>query len=1094
MKSNKELLVSLYRGCSDNLQRGTHLDIVPLYDVLFGNGGLEGIDVTKQKGQSGSIFAYVQNELGLNADRSNFSDGIVFIDIDKLTKNEIATIYDKFELLCSQMPNILSCWYSHSYYNADYTHGGMHFVINASTETLDCEKYKYFVTLYGAILARVIHLNCGIEVRPTRRDIKLANGETYRDKCQVGLDSVTKSVAQRFFLNHSTVKWNDNAYAIEVDIDKQQLRNYVNEFETWWANENQYKVTKCQINSKDISFNGNKVNLGYRGRITVLNTLAYMGVDHAERVALVMSICGTDDYSQGEYALRRNVEQCSRTAEHSTASIEHITHGIEILKNLGYDINAEIEKIYQPIDYQYDSIFEEVWESMKDYKPTPKNYCKINLKSNEYLTDYKHEITDMINQYEMTYLVADCMVGKTTYALNMQNEYGLFDDEFIVHFKGDSIDVCVPYNSVADNKAKGSRKDVKRVKTADLSKFSIDKRNVFIWNTVMPLYEQYFKTGLVKRLVLFFDESQKIVTDDYRWETVFEMFKVLPSMYRHFVFMTGTPAGELEYLKQYFNDYCIIKVDKEIDYKRECKILKYKQFGCGDRIKIIEDAIADGRLPLIYSNSRNYDWREACGKINKRRVEEGLRPYKILDYSRPNADRLGTVNRSNSIKEYDIVIATKYCSVGIDFNKDDKRMRTAIIDFASEKDCTFHDIWQFTLRNRNQDTITKIIVHDNEMYYNKLYNYWYYVKLFDDMSQVHTYKMVKPKAENDIDSMNMAFAQEVFQARKFGKLVSDKNNYFDDDKNVKLLAVYYLYVKIFGNINVIKHMLQRRGVTISEIDMEHIVEKIDYSSKKEVYNYFVDNFDEISKIHSSRREFEDRSYQIDINSNDTENITDGRIYSRNMHYMDWLIGQFAGKNEWLPILQTQEYITKETFTTYNRMALIARKITKKEIDKIKRLYKHMIESDLDDLVVDMVDKHYAAAMDITKDEIRKAILLKDIIEDYKRILKFAIDNIEFIEEIKDATDDGQRIAACHKMKIAMDQKQMEQARKKMSTAAKKAQSKSITVRFIKNSKTKTFDSMQEAADYFKVSTKTFGNWVRTKNGKLSKVVQLIELE
>lgn len=1052
----------------------------------------------------GSIWFHTNNKVGVEF--NPVSDGIVGCDIDAIPKEDCRKIVDNFDTLTLAFPCLVSCWYSHSYYNSDKEYGGMHFVIKTDKDELvyDNEQYNSYRKnniIYSAALARHIYNICGVDVRPKFND-KL--------KKTTGLDKAMLSIGQQCFLNYSeVVKWNYNMFKVVIDdVSIDNLEKWFIGYR-WFENGDDFKVVSCkvkQFNTQQVISPDFKVNtdafgvdkqLGHHRRVAVENFLAGQDWDEDSIVEFMMRICFGGDYRDGETALRKAVRQTTKTAItkfRGRPSAFYTERAKDILTAIGVDIEVEIEKIYQPIDYQYDSIFEEVWESMKDYKPTRQNYLHIDLKSNEFLTDYKHEITEMINKYEMTYLVADCMVGKTTFALNTQNEYGLFDDDFIVHFKGDTIDVCVPYNSVADNKAKNSRKDVKRVTTADLSKFSLEKRNVFIWNTVTPLYEKYFKSGVVKRLILFFDESQKIVTDDYRWETVFETFKVLPTMYKHFVFMTGTPAGELEYLKQYFNDYCVIKVDKEIDYNRECKILKYKQFGAGDRIKIIEDAISDNRLPLIYSNTHKSDWIECCRKINRDRVENGLKPLRILEYSRSNADRLSTVNKSNSIKEYDVVIATKYCSVGIDFQKDDKRMRTAIIDYAGEMDCTFHDIWQFTLRNRNQDTITKLIVHDDEMYNNKLYNYWYYVGLFEDMAKVHTYKMVKPNPKDETDSLNMHFAQDLFQLRQFGKLVSDRNNYFDDDKNVKLLAVYYLYVKIFGNINVIKHMLQRRDVTISEIEMEHIVEKINYTGKKEIYKFFVDNFNTISDINSNKSRYDDMSYMIDVNSNDTEYIEDNKIYSRNMHYMNWLIGQFAGKNEWLPILKEQEYITKETFAAYNRMALIANKTTVKEIDKIKRLYKHMNESDLDDLVVELVDKHYASVMNITKDDIRKAILLKDIVSDYKKILRFAIENIEFIEEIKNATTDGQRIAACHKMKIAMDQKEQVRIRKAQSDGAKKRNSKTITVQWVKNNMIETYESQDVLAEKLGIKKQNLMRSLKNPNSKIRKVLQLIDTE
>lgn len=1064
-----------------------------------------------KKHMVGSIWFHTNDKIGVEF--NPVSDGIVCCDIDAISKEDCKKIMDNFDTISLVFPCIVSCWYSHSYYNKNY--GGLHVVINTFKNSLHHDdfaesseqSYRKQNELYSAALASCIYDICGIDVRP-KYNASL--------KKTAGLDKAMLKIGQQCFLNYTeTVKWNDNILKVNIsDSNENNLRKWFSGY-NWFSVDSDYKIVSSEVknfNWKHVLSDDFKVNtngfykdtqLGHNRRIAVENFLAGLDWELEDIVNFMLKICFGDDFNGGEEKLKKAIIQTSRTAiskYRGKPSDFYTEQAKDILTALGVDIEVDIKKIYQPIDYDFDSIFEEVWEESKDLPYfnvyyNPRNFLKINLTKDQYLTDYKHEINEMITKYQMTYLVADCMVGKTHYAMNMQSQYGFFDDdEFIIHFKGDTIDVCVPYNSVADNKAKSNRKDIKRVKTENIKNFNVEKRNVFIWNTVMPLYEEYFRNGIVKRMVLFFDESQKLITDDYRWETVFEMFKVLPSMYSHFVFMTGTPAGELEFLTQYFKDYCVIKVDKEIDFNRECKILKYDKFGMGDRIRIIEDVIEDGKLPLIYSNSKNSEWKEACIKINKNRIDNGLDPLHILVYDRPNAERLETVNKTNSIKQYDVVIATKYCSVGIDFQKDDTRMRCSIIDFAGERECTFHDIWQFTLRNRKQDTITKLIVNSASIEQSvKLYNYWHYKQLFMDMAKIHTYKMAKPLLEDEEEIGAFNFAQEIFQIRKFGKLVGSKVNWFDDDKNVTLLGLYYIYVKIFGNMNVIKHMLKKRGVNITEMDMTHQVEKLDYTTKKDIYSFFIEHFEEIGNIKATKGCYDKNSYQIDINSDELENIKDNKIYSRNVHYMDWLIKQFGGNKEWFEILKNREYITPETFATYNRMAMIARRISKKEIDKIKRFRKVMIEEDFDDMVVDLVNKHYAGALNITTDEFKKAMLINDIINDYKKILRFSIDNIEFIEEIKNATSEGQRIAACHKMKIAMEQQEAEVARKKMSDAGKK-NGKQVTVKLLKNNKEKTFGSMQEAADYFKVTKQTFYKFMKTGKGHLSNVIQVISFQ
>lgn len=1153
MKDNKELRIAYCPPATKNGRvlldkdgnavrpsTGHKFNIMSLYDLLFNAHPLSKMSPTAVKGSEGEIYAYLAPCLGIEKARqqkNNYSDGLLFIDIDHLPKNDIETIFNAFDDICKGLPNVLTCFYSNSYNNPNKQYSGLHFIVKGADKVLEETEYKELNTMMSGVLAWSIYDACGVDVRPS---LMIFDGKV--ESC--GLDTHSKNIVQRFYLNYSPVRWNDNCQSYKIHFDTEFMEGWFNEklndleveiksnpslygmtSDTdirqsinklrWFKKVSDIKITSCKVNSIDTTewkslyetepdkcrFN----YLSYDNRYKIANFLqAKTDWSEDDMVRFIFALCGAKDRRDGDAALINGIRQNVMAGRHWRENGEnypsnYAAYVVRLLEQVGININAEIEKVYQPIDYKCDSDFEYAWELMKDYKPVRKpavDVFRINLKADEYLTDYKYEITEKIYQHRMTYLVADCMVGKTTFGLNMKSDYGLFNsDDFVAHFHGDTIDLCVPYNSVARNKAKG--KSVKRVKTAKISDFSLDKRNVFIWNTIMPLYEQYFKLSMVKRLVLFFDESQKIVTDDYRWKTVFEMFKVLPNMYTHFVFMTGTPAGELEYLKQYFPDFSVIKVNKEIDYNRECKILKYKKFGLGDMIKIIEDVVTDGRLPLIYANAKNSQWKLAIKKINAKRIEDGLKPLRVCTYDRPNAEKLTEVDEKKSIKNYDVVIATKYCSVGIDFIKDDKRMRTAIIDYANEIDCTFHDIWQFTLRNRDQDTITKIIAIDNDMFINKLYNYWYYVMLCGEMAKMHTHVSKRPELLTDMDIHNFDFIQEVFQLRKFGQLVDGKHkdNYFTDERNVKLLATYYLYVKIFSNINIIKHMLQRRGVSVSEIDMEHIVEKIDYTDKKTIYKGFIDNFKEISAINAAKGQYDECSYQIDINDRTKPAlyIEDNMIHSVNKHYTDWLIGQFAGKDEWLPILQEQEYITKETFASYRRMIMIACRISNKEIDYIKRHAPVMNEDDIEKKAVELVEKHYIEILENETDKWKKAII-SDVIEDYKKIIRFMVDNIEFIEEIKKATSDGQKLSACHKMQIVIKQKQNEQARKKMSTASKKAHYKPITVRWVKNNRIETYDSQDELAEKLGVKKQNLMRSLTNPNSKVGRMVQLVEME
>ena len=1118
-KFAKDIRVSYYIG---NKRTGDPIMITTLYDVMFNNPGLEKININAEKGAGGSIQLYVQDRLGKT--ESSFTDGIIGIDIDKISKEDCKTIYDNFDLLIKDMYGLTCCYFSNSYYNPEKTTGGLHILIRTYKDVLYETEYRNFNANYAAVFAYVVYERLGIDIRPRKID----GHET-------GLDKHLKSIAHRLYLNYSTVKWNDLSAPMYFDeklsdaVHDWMNEDYDNKI-TWYDSNQDYKTTVFNFKELDLStYNGGKINLGFNGRITLINALHQWGVADDKIIELILSIAGEEDWEGDKKEpgkLLRSVEQCVKSSHSQHPTPEHLERAKKILEKVGVSIDLLVEKVYQPFKYNIDPIFEEVFEESKDWLvynhkvfKLGKNLFEFNLKAGsngergEFLGDYTHQLRDIILKHKAVYIVGDCMIGKTEFAKKMQLVLTL-QFEGLWNMMGDGCDLCEPYNSVADNKSKGKNKDeeiwckntLSRVITARISDFNWDKRNIFIWNTVKPLYDEYFKNLGLKRNVLFFDECHKLITEDYRWKDVFEMMEALPKMYEHFVFMTGTPAFELDYLMEYFPDICVIKINKEIEYKQEYDILYYEQIGDEDRYRVLKESINARQLPLVYTNHNFTKWCESVAKLNVEREEQGLSQLRLLPYKKDNEENLVEVNKSSSIKDYDVVVATKLLSVGVDFYKDDNRMRCAIIDYASETDCTFQDIHQFTQRNRHQDTVSKVLVRYNEKTdiskFKKLRFIDYYDKFYIKMANIQTFQ-VAGKERNllsdelkEQDTNNWEFIWDAYQRRNFGNLVSDKHNWFDDEKNVRLLAAYYKYIRVFSNMLLIKHMLKKRGFTVNEKHKEHVAGKIPSKMKREIFKFFVTNFYEIHNIVNDLDKYDKKSYAIDINTKQVEYIKDNKIYTRSVGYLNTLINEFAYDKDWYEVLKKFDYVPKDTFGVFKRMRQMAKKITNKEIKELKKLRdNNMTEEDFITYVEDLINEHYkeVKAAQFKDKELKQYYvnkIMNEVINDYKKILMFAVDNIEFIEKIKSSEDKGERITAFQQMAIALEQAKNEDISRKRRAAGKK-HTKEITVKYLKNGEIKKFGSLQELADYFKVSlnvVKKFKTGVKTS---LSSVIQVV---
>ena len=67
-----------------------------------------------EKGKDGAIFAYDSDVAGV--DNSRGSGGLLFIDIDNLTKQEATTIFEGFQLIADYLPSLYAVQYSSSHF------------------------------------------------------------------------------------------------------------------------------------------------------------------------------------------------------------------------------------------------------------------------------------------------------------------------------------------------------------------------------------------------------------------------------------------------------------------------------------------------------------------------------------------------------------------------------------------------------------------------------------------------------------------------------------------------------------------------------------------------------------------------------------------------------------------------------------------------------------------------------------------------------------------------------------------------------------------------------------------------------------------
>lgn len=178
-------------------QKGDELKQTDLYTVMK---QCEQISSSAEKGKSGSIFPYLSDEVN---PYTLVFDGVVFVDIDNCQEVSYK-IFDSFDKICGEMPNLLAMNFSYS--------KNIHCYFYDEDIKNDSSKYSERALLYLSAFAVAVKKVLEIDLR----DIEGA------------LDEHSKSPTQRLFLNHSTFKW--NVHCCKASIKKDEINKLKAEY------------------------------------------------------------------------------------------------------------------------------------------------------------------------------------------------------------------------------------------------------------------------------------------------------------------------------------------------------------------------------------------------------------------------------------------------------------------------------------------------------------------------------------------------------------------------------------------------------------------------------------------------------------------------------------------------------------------------------------------------------------------------------------------------------------------------------------------------------------------------------------------------
>lgn len=527
-------------------QTGTILKQAELYEILE---ACNTISKASEKHQNGSIFPYINRTLGKETwdVEHGINDGVIFIDIDNITKETAEKIFDNFELLCEKFPCLYAIQYSSSYYLNDKK-AGLHIYVTSAI--VDEFEYNYFASLSLMIFARVVNLILGIDLRTPQ----IGNENI--------LDSHNTNLTQRFFLYYSPYKINDYNFIITDNIvDEENLKRLKNEYSDIKLTKTRYIGGRVNLELKDGGNNNKKLYIDRSFKIG-----KFSGNDVRWRISRIAQALFGDKAQEwcDKYFYCEN-NKSIYTKQTSTKGISTVI---------------------------------KTWLEDNGYLTSTKENC---IKQGEYIVKYKNQILDFIKNHRQAEIIAPTGVGKTT-LINGQKDYivDLFNTDTNLSFslaKELNAIVIVPFN--VTNKLYDNMIEISSETNNTINP---EQPAVMIWDQAIKHW------GEIKDRHFIIDEAHCLFLDRRYRDTAVKLMKKLKEDNCNYTLFTATPSGEgdelgCDYLK-FTNERTSIRTDvvlvNNVDVMEYNTIVNALRNNWYDRIVLFDDTTAKKIYEKLY--------------------------------------------------------------------------------------------------------------------------------------------------------------------------------------------------------------------------------------------------------------------------------------------------------------------------------------------------------------------------------------------------------------------------------------------------------------------------------------------------------------
>lgn len=364
---------------SEKAAVGTPLHIVDFDSIISACRHEKAL--SDRKHQFGAIYAYKQNKLGVTED--SVSGGIIFCDIDNISKQVAKEIYEHFDDISAQIPFLYACCYSSSY-TISKDHAGLHFF--CYSDELTKNEYSKYARVCLCCIAQAIK-------NTLKYDLVTSTTLRVNKKKQI-IDTHNTSIAQKLYLFYDPFQINEYA----TSITQLQYDDLVKKLEEIYPHLVKKDESIAVSVNNDVKITGaceKKIELHYGEDYTIANYLAATGKYNKEQVLSIMLSIESRDANSKKSNAEKTITQHFKQIINTAFAKYYGSYSLPV------ETKIKAEKLLNQVGFTIVNCNDHV--------------KAIEIASDKFLSDepYYNQLFDFYKQHNKIQVVSGTGTGKT---------------------------------------------------------------------------------------------------------------------------------------------------------------------------------------------------------------------------------------------------------------------------------------------------------------------------------------------------------------------------------------------------------------------------------------------------------------------------------------------------------------------------------------------------------------------------------------------------------------------------------------------------------------------------------------------------------